>query len=545
MTISKDETKLSELDRAIAHYSQALDKIDLPPGPSTKDAMEVLTARDAVQAALNEEPLNSAKSRATVCKLDSRLKKLEKAIASAGSLPEWRESLQPPESAWWWFFQPPLNPWMRLDWLWNALTISALALSASLIVTTLQSLAIKGLTWQQSFGAILQGAGLAAIGSGALTSEGQEKVRNILKKTGVPERFQSEATLVVSLIVLGGVWSLYNFLPGRLYENGLENYQLGELSEAEENFLQALQLDPDDERINIALGEVYESLGDLDRAIAQYKQALSSGNPQAFNNLGRLYIDRIDPILKRKNKVLAETYLRMGLQRALTSNAKQEFTDEELVNIKYQLYRNLGWALLEQKKYPEAESALKTAIEFDNQIDKLQIGSYMSECLLAKLYEIQGSEQQQQVNLRDCRMLARPETLNEYRQLVVNEGKLADCIDTDDIVTGLDKLPVEFNEYCRALAVKEPLTAVTDPAQIEALRQKISEKIQQLLDPNLSEKFQQLIPQNDESDDDNDGLVYWVTVGEGGDVVAFEPTNKLASDGVQYTPIFRANASNF
>ncbi len=189
---------------------------------------------------------------------------------------------------------------MRFDWLWNALTISALALSASLIMTTLQSLAIKGLTWQQSFGAILQGAGLAAIGSSALTSEGQQKVRNILKKTGVPERFQSEATLIVSLMVLGGVYSLYNFLPGRLYENGLSSYRQGELSDAEENFLQALELKPDDERSNIALGEVYESIGDLEKAIAQYKQALSSGNPKAFNNLGRVYIDRIDPILRRK-----------------------------------------------------------------------------------------------------------------------------------------------------------------------------------------------------------------------------------------------------
>ncbi len=201
-------------------------------------------------------------------------------------------------------------------------------------------------------------------------------------------------------------------------------------------------------------------------------------------------------------------------------------------NIKYELYRNLGWALLEQKKYPEAESALKKAIEFDNQTPELQLGSAISECLLAKLYKIQGDKQQRQMNLRECRMLARPETLNEYKRLVQDEGIMADCIDTTLIVTGLDKLPVEFNEYCRALAVKKPLTALTDPAQIEALGQKLSEKIQHALVPHDKRAFI------------NGNLVYWVTVGAGGDVIALEPTNKLASDGVQYTPLFALLESN-
>ncbi len=59
MTISKGETNLSELERAIALYQTALETIESAKlGPSKAQAMEVIAARDAVQAALNEEPLD-------------------------------------------------------------------------------------------------------------------------------------------------------------------------------------------------------------------------------------------------------------------------------------------------------------------------------------------------------------------------------------------------------------------------------------------------------------------------------------------------------
>ena len=37
--------------------------------------------------------------------------------------------------------------------------------------------------------------------------------------------------------------------------------------------------------------------------------------------------------------------------------------------IKYSIYKNLGWARLQQTQYPESESALKTAVAISEQPD--------------------------------------------------------------------------------------------------------------------------------------------------------------------------------
>ena len=533
MTISKDDGTASELDKAIERYAIALRELrEARPQPSEEGVMELLCARDGVRVALEQDGNGSAESRARIVELDRQLKMRERAIASVGALPEWRESLQPPELAWWWFFQQEkaIDPRECFDWLWNALTLGTLALSMSFLVTLYQAFSIKGLTWQRSFTTLLQGAGVAAIGSGAFTKGGQEKVRKLLKKCGVPERFASEVTLAISLVLLGTTYNWYRVTPRLLYERGQKNYEQGNLSKAEERFLEAIQLDSKDDRLYIALGQVYESLGNLEGAIAQYNQAIPSGNPQAFNNLGRVYIDRIDPILKARKLPLAETFLRLGLQRAYSDRAEQDRTAERLINIRYQLHRNLGWVLLEQERYAQAEEELKKAIALDNQIEEFQIGTSMSQCLLTGLYQAIGNEKAERENFRDCRVYARPETFNEYKWLVkIEQNQLADCIDTDSIVEGLDKLPVEFDRACKALALKLPPTALTDPAEIEALRKKLEQRIAKA--GQIERRF------------DRD-LVYWVSVGEGAAISVFEPTNELASNYIQDTPLFAASDLN-
>ena len=530
MNISKDDKTVGELDKAIEHYAAALKELqEARSQPSHKQVMAVLCTRDTVQVALKalkQDDRSSAQSKAAIVELDSQLKTCEQAISSTRALPEWRKSLQPPESNWWWFFQQEkaIEPWDRFDWLWNSLTLGTLALSVSFLVALYQAFSIQGVTWERSFTTILQGAGVAAIGSGAFTKGGQRTVGKVLKKCGVPERFSSEATLGVSLLLLGMTYSWYRVIPGFLYRQGLKNYEQGILSEAEESFLQAIELDSENDQLYIALGQVYESTGDLENAIAQYNQAIPSGDPQAFNNLGRVYIDRIDPILRTRKLFLAETILRLGLQRAYSNEVEQDKTHQQLINVRYQLHRNLGWALLEQKKYLQAEAELNKAIALDNQIEEFQIGTSMSECLLTGLYQAIGNKKAELENFRDCRVYARLETFNEYKWLVqIGQNQLADCIDTDSIVGGLDKLPVEFSNSCKARALQLPPTALTDPAEIEILRERLEERIAEA--DRIDRHF------------DHD-LVYWVSVGEGAAISVFEPTNRLASDYIQDTPIF-------
>jgi uncharacterized protein HemY len=81
---------------------------------------------------------------------------------------------------------------------------------------------------------------------------------------------------------------------------------------------------------------------------------------------------------------IAEALFRIGLQ-----GAKDDLTT------KFQLHRNLGWVLLDQKQYDKAIVELETAIQLDRQIPGRQIGGGMANCFLASVLESQGKKKQQ------------------------------------------------------------------------------------------------------------------------------------------------------
>lgn len=85
------------------------------------------------------------------------------------------------------------------------------------------------------------------------------------------------------------------------------------------------------------------------------------------------------------------------------------------LDTKFQLHRNLGWALVAQKRYEEAKVQLKKAWIKDSQIAGTQIGGGMETCFLAQIYEQEGDLQKARDQWKLCREHARPETINEYK----------------------------------------------------------------------------------------------------------------------------------
>jgi tetratricopeptide (TPR) repeat protein len=171
---------------------------------------------------------------------------------------------------------------------------------------------------------------------------------------------------------------LQNFreAPESYNDRGLENYMASQLSEAVSNLASALKLDPNCAEAHYNLGSLYEDLGDFDRARSEYRMAMLGGLAAAYNNLARLHI------LEKDYRKAVDLLLK-GLKLA-------EHDAE-----KYALWKNLGWARLEQGRYAEAKACLMSAID-------LQREQAAAHCLLAQTLEGQGKNGDALVEWEHC-----------------------------------------------------------------------------------------------------------------------------------------------
>jgi Flp pilus assembly protein TadD len=205
------------------------------------------------------------------------------------------------------------------------------------------------------------------------------------------------------------------------YREGQKLYEKGLLEKAKAKYEQAAKIDPNNWEIQIALGQVYESLGDLDQASKEYKRVLELGEARAFNNLGRVYISKNDMIT-------AESLLLMGLQR-VTKEPKKDF------QLNYELHLNLGWLLLRKKQYQAAEKELRQAVAIDQAIEGKELGGGMAYCLLEDVLEEKKDIKEQLRWKNMCLTYARPETLDQYKWFIeTGKEDIADQIDTTGVV---------------------------------------------------------------------------------------------------------------
>ncbi len=149
-------------------------------------------------------------------------------------------------------------------------------------------------------------------------------------------------------------------------DSGVEHYLADRLPLAVSDFCLALKRDPNFAETHYNLGSVYEDLRHFDRAREEYRIAMLGGLAAAYNNLARLYI-------LEKDYTAAVDLLLKGLKLA-------EHKAEH-----YALWKNLGWARLEQGRYADAKACLQTAIDLERE----QAPAY---CLLAQALEKLGED---------------------------------------------------------------------------------------------------------------------------------------------------------
>jgi tetratricopeptide (TPR) repeat protein len=287
-------------DDYITAYAQALSVVAASPHPPLEPILDVLLARDNLQAQLEVSPNLASHQLSHIAKLDNRLHHLANAIANREGIAQCRQSRQPPQSAWWWYLEsspspPPPQPWWaKYDWVWNAGTVACLVVSTTFLTQTVKAFsAAQGFDFLGALSTIGQGAGLVLVAGGALTDRGKKVVEEGLSRFEFPPYLHAEITFAGALVLLGVSYGINRNLPlvGELYyQQGRAQQAENRWSEAQDSYDRALNFIPDDPRITVATGSIYEALGEFERAIAEYEKGVLFGDPAAMNALGRALV---------------------------------------------------------------------------------------------------------------------------------------------------------------------------------------------------------------------------------------------------------------
>ncbi|NEO45621.1 MAG: tetratricopeptide repeat protein [Moorea sp. SIO4A3] len=360
-----------ELYSTLKHYEAALTALEKTDNkPSAEAILRVLIARNIVHEKFADIAHISKDKLIKLVELDSRLKKQAGLITQTVQLADLRTSFHPPKDYWWWFLEAPTHRLDYLDWLWNAVTVTSLTASVSLVVDISSRFLTTSLGFIGSFAVISQSALTLFTAGGILTKAGRTGVEEIISRLGIPKYLWQEVKLVLSGVLLLSLIGFRASLPlisGYVNERGLDNYLEGDWSSAQSNYERALSLNPDNAEAHYNLGSLYEDLQELDKARTQYRLAAQGGLDAAYNELGRLYI-------QDKKYSQAVSLLLKGLDTVTEADTET----------KYALLKNLGWARLKKGRYADAETYLREAIEVEKNFEKTPAAAH---CLLAQVME--------------------------------------------------------------------------------------------------------------------------------------------------------------
>ncbi|MHC0067573.1 protein kinase domain-containing protein [Nostoc sp. UIC 10890] len=157
--------------------------------------------------------------------------------------------------------------------------------------------------------------------------------------------------------------------------------QMYDLSCIENTYQIIFKLQPKMWEARYGLGSFYDDHGKYDLAEQQYKLAIQSSEQAipAVNNLSRL-----------KNII--------GDYSAAEALALQGLQKDKEPEVQASLYKNLGWALLKQKRYAEAKTNLQKSTELDQE----RTDAY---CLLAQVQEALNIRSQAKMYWEFCLIL--------------------------------------------------------------------------------------------------------------------------------------------
>ena len=425
-----------QLEEKIKTYAAAVQMLKTTYASVQKlkeqDALSILLARDELQYLLGQNCQLSADQTLEISNLDNVLFDRQNIILKSVNVNRLRKVLIPPNHHWWWFIQAQheivtVEEWDQFDWVFNLLSLAFLAGFASLTAQVIPMIFSGGVGMLESVGLMGPGALLTVVGSNIKGGESRDKFLKNMEKVGVPSKYCSEVTCLLAAVLFGGVYVARQVLPSYYFNSlvteGIALYKDSRLILAKEKLAAALKLpDLDPKEVGKVfnyVGLIEESVGNDKDAIEAYDRAILLENKYSINNISRVYITKGDLLT-------AETYLKLGLQRTI---GNEESKDAEL---QYNLHRNLGWVYLEAKRYQEAEAELRTALKISDQylLNKDFFGQGMASCFLASIYDKTNRSTESATIWKNCRTLAKPETIAEYRTLVKLNPLLASEIDT-------------------------------------------------------------------------------------------------------------------
>ena len=404
-------------------YEQSLLALETATSPQIEpvSVLDVLAARDALQQILADGAKLSGVQWFKLNQLDERLKQQKEKIIQNLSLEQWRETVQPSESAWWWYCDPPKpQHWSeKYDWAFNGLNLALLTASVSLVVDTSSKFLVGGLGLFGSAAIATQSILTLIAGGGSLTQVGQKVRQQIFNSFNVKEAYWEEISTIAAFVLLLSLIGFRVSLPriAVLFNQwGVEHYLAREFNSALSDYQQAIALRPDYADAHYNLGLIYEDLQQYDKARAEYQLAIQSDlnalepldQLKAHNNLGRLYI-------LKKDYTAAIPSLITGINLIDEEAAK---TDQDLRNTQYALYKNLGWTQLGLKNYTEAESKLQQAIRLDPE----RGAAY---CLLAQVLEGKQQQTEALTQWKNCSQYVKEFQPDEYQWLALARDKTA------------------------------------------------------------------------------------------------------------------------
>lgn len=171
---------------------------------------------------------------------------------------------------------------------------------------------------------------------------------------------------------------------------GFENYRNGELRSARRLWEAALWVNPLNRATHYNLAWLCEEVKDFECARLRYQEAAQLGLSAAYSNLARLYI------LQDEDYDSAADLSQQGI----------ELEKDGSKPVRYALFKNLGWARLEQNRLGEAKQHLGDAIALDEK-------RAAAHCLLAQVYENEGDRDRAIDKWKTCLELASPEAPDE------------------------------------------------------------------------------------------------------------------------------------
>ncbi|MBE9229047.1 tetratricopeptide repeat protein [Phormidium sp. LEGE 05292] len=439
------------LNWAIEEYENAIKALETADhGLSAQHILKVLTARDAVQAAINQKKQpnsdalikrikqldtrleNKADSINRAMKIAARLEEKADSINRAIKLADWQTILNSPKKDWWWLLDP-----ITANWLWRFLSLVFVTISLSLIIDISAKFFQGGPDTTGVFAVIVPSVLTLLAGGGALTKPGQEGMEYILTSLKFDRNSWDKLICLFSAIVLAIVVFIWFSLPSvansyvhwgdQAYcqaeinqdERTGNNNCLPKIDKAESRYQRAIILNSGNAKAHYKLGKIYQETEDFEQAISHYKIAAKGGIDKAYYDLANLYFDRHDypqsdrwlrkvvkPLESNKQgyeitkqhlnllQKLARTYLEQKEypQAIYWLTLGRDATKDN--EIRYNVLKLLGWVYVKQQRY-DAISILQDAIK----IDREKASAY---CLLAQAWEQQGNSKEAKTNWEQC-----------------------------------------------------------------------------------------------------------------------------------------------